>query len=207
MAEQNAPRNRGAELRCKKRVTSIESAGERMYFFSKYESPLGWLTLASDGEALCGLWIEGQKHFGHLMVDDAVRDQCAMPFPDCREWLDAYFAGANPPLGVFPLAAQGTDFQMAVWQCLCEIPYGQVVSYGEIAKEIASRQGKERGSALAVGGAVGHNPISIIIPCHRVVGADGSLTGYAGGLERKEWLLRHEGVDMSRLHMPKADAK
>ena len=115
-------------------------------------------------------------------------------------WLDRYFAGERPAVNELPLAPVGSDFRQEVWKILCEIPYGQTTTYGEIAQKLSARLGRERMSARAVGGAVGHNPISIIIPCHRVVGSNGRLTGYAGGLERKIKLLTHEGVDLTRLH-------
>lgn len=172
-----------------------------MHYSTEYESPLGVLTLASDGNAICGLWIEGQKYHGDTVAEPLVHNDDAPAFDAMRAWLDAYFAGGNPPIAGVPLAPIGTDFRHAVWRILCEIPYGETTSYGEIAQQLKAERG--RASALAVGGAVGHNPISIIIPCHRVVGADGSLTGYAGGLAKKTWLLEHEGVDMKRLYMPK----
>lgn len=119
-----------------------------------------------------------------------------------KKWLDRYFAGERPSVTELRLAPEGSGFRREVWEMLCEIPYGQVTTYGTIAQRIAARRGGGGSWAQAVGGAVGHNPISIIIPCHRVVGADGSLTGYAGGIERKRWLLSHEGADMEKLHVP-----
>jgi methylated-DNA-[protein]-cysteine S-methyltransferase len=118
-------------------------------------------------------------------------------------WLDDYFAGKKPKLSRLSLAPTGSEFQQQVWRILTEIPYGELTTYGKIAKEVAQRMGKARMSAQAVGGAVGHNPISIIIPCHRVVGANGSLTGYGGGMEKKIKLLEHEEVDMTGLFVPK----
>lgn len=171
-----------------------------MYFYSEYESPVGTLTIASDGAAICGLWLDGQKYHGGTIPEDMTRDDEAEGFSELRAWLDDYFADKNPPIDSVPLAPIGSEFRQAVWQKLIEIPYGQLRSYGDIAAEIEEERGKA--SALAVGGAVGHNPISIIIPCHRVVGSDGSLTGYAGGLERKVWLLEHEGVAMDGLYVP-----
>lgn len=176
------------------------SEREVMYYFTEYESPVGTLTLASDGEAICGLWLNGQKYHGASIPEMMKRDDDAAGFIELRDWLDAYFAGKRPSIVSVPLAPIGSDFRQAVWQKLIEIPYGKLTTYGAIAKELKEERGKA--SSLAVGGAVGHNPISIIIPCHRVVGADGSLTGYAGGLERKTWLLNHEGVDMSHLYVP-----
>ena len=172
-----------------------------MYYMTEYDSPVGKLTLASDGEAVCGLWLEGQKYHGDTVGAPMKRDDEAGGFSQLRAWLDAYFAGERPAIGLVPLAPIGSDFRQAVWRKLIAIPYGETTTYGRIAEELRVERGKA--SALAVGGAVGHNPISIIIPCHRVVGADGSLTGYAGGIARKTWLLDHEGADMSRFYVPK----
>lgn len=172
-----------------------------MYYYSEYDSPLGKLTIASDGEAVCGLWIEGQKYHGGTVPEEMVRGDEAAGFADLRAWLDAYFAGDRPDPASVTLAPIGSEFRQAVWQKLLEIPYGELTTYGAIAQALKEERGKA--SALAVGGAVGHNPISIIVPCHRVVGSDGSLTGYAGGLSRKTWLLEHEGVDMGKLYTPK----
>ena len=155
-----------------------------------YASPLGTLTLASDGENLTGLWMAGQKYFAAgIPTNLPVCDDLPV-FLQARDWLDRYFAGKRPAVCELPLAPQGSAFRQSVWRILCEIPYGQTVTYGEIAKRLGVR------SAQAVGGAVGHNPISIIIPCHRVLGSDGSLTGYAGGAQKKIWLLAHEGAQL-----------
>lgn len=163
------------------------------------ESPVGAITLASRAEGLAGLWIEGQKYhgrtLGRVMADGSEHIERA------RAWLKSYFAGEIPTVEV-ALAPVGSEFQMLVWDILREIPYGALTTYGDIAREVEARRGGRRTSALAVGGAVGHNPISIIVPCHRVVGADGSLTGYAGGLGTKHALLELEGVDMSKLYTP-----
>ena len=172
-------------------------------YINDYASPIGKLTLASDGIYLTGLWIEGQRYYGYTLKKDTVRQQAPV-FEAARDWLDAYFAGDAPDLSL-PLAPMGTPFQQQVWQILKEIPYGTTTTYGDIAREVAARLGKPSMSAQAVGGAVGHNPISIIIPCHRVLGANGSLTGYAGGIDRKEWLLCMEkstsqGFPPSRLY-------
>lgn len=172
-----------------------------MYCSTEYASPLGTLTLASDGTAVCGLWLAGQKYHGGSVPAPMERDDDAAGFAELRAWLDAYFAGKRPSPASVPLAPIGSEFRQAVWRRLLAIPYGETTTYGTIANELEAERGKA--SALAVGGAVGHNPISIIIPCHRVVGADGSLTGYAGGLDRKTWLLEHEGVDLSALYAPK----
>ncbi|MCL2233851.1 MAG: methylated-DNA--[protein]-cysteine S-methyltransferase [Treponema sp.] len=151
------------------------------------ESPLGAIQAAAKDNALCGLWFVGQKYFPPGA--ETWLDTPDYPvFAALKSWLQDYFAGKNPELTI-PLAPEGTDFQQAVWEMLLEIPYGKTTTYGNIASRLASKA-----SAQAVGGAVGHNPISLIIPCHRVLGADGSLTGYAGGLEKKRSLLELEGV-------------
>lgn len=165
-------------------------------------SPVGNLTLASDGAALIGLWMDGQKYFlGKYR--EAPSDGHALPvFMAASAWLDAYFSGARPNISALPLAPMGSEFAQIVWRLLCEIPYGETLSYGALAARTAALLGRPHMSAQAVGGAVGHNPISIIIPCHRIVGANGSLTGYAGGIERKIFLLRHEGHDMRAFTLP-----
>lgn len=171
---------------------------------AQVESPIGSLTICSNGAGLCGLWMEGQKYFGGTipkeMIPVAVEDDPVLM--TTAEWLKAYFGGDKPDLSDLPLAPIGSEFRQTVWSILEEIPYGEVMTYGEIAHEAARRLGKEKMASLAVGGAVGHNPISIIIPCHRVVGTNRSLTGYAGGLDKKLWLLDHEEVDTSNLIRP-----
>lgn len=157
-----------------------------MDYTQHYDSPLGDITLASDGEGLVGLWFDGQKHFAEAL--DAQHIEKALPiFDQAARWLDIYFSGRKPDF-MPPLHLRGTDFRRAVWEVLLTIPYGQTMTYGEIAAQI----GLSGTSTRAVGGALGHNPISIIVPCHRVVGADGSLTGYAGGVEKKKQLLDME---------------
>ena len=173
-----------------------------MYYISHYKSPVGLLTLAGEGEHLTGLWLEGQKYFGATLPRQSLERDIDPVFIKAREWLDRYFAGERPGIGELSLAPSGGVFRQEVWRLLCEIPYGEVTTYGEIARRLAKRLGRSSTSAQAIGGAVGHNPISIVIPCHRVVGAGGSLTGYAGGVEKKRWLLAHEGVDVSRLMVP-----
>lgn len=174
-----------------------------MYYSTTYNSPLGKLTLAGDGSNLLGLWIEGQKYHGNSL-GQAVTQKDELPvFNIVGNWLDRYFAGEKVDSSQLPLAPKGTEFRRQVWEILCEIPYGELITYGDIAKKMAARLGRESMSGQAVGGAVGHNPISIIIPCHRVVGSNGSLTGYAGGLDRKIKLLELEGVDVSGLFIPK----
>ena len=156
-----------------------------MEYRTTYPSPLGELTLASDGTALIGLWIKGQKYFGGSAKLWEAKDDLPV-FMETVRWLDEYFAGEEPDPEDLLLAPIGTDFRRTVWQALLDIPYGETVTYGELARRIGC------GSARAVGAAVGRNPLSIIIPCHRVLGADGSLTGYAGGIDCKRWLLEHE---------------
>lgn len=160
-----------------------------MIYRSDYASPLGTITLASDGEGLTGLWFSGQKHYGAGLSPDAIRDE--KPFRAAKRWLDAYFSGVRPD-ALPPLRSRGTPFQLAVWQLLLAIPYGETTTYGALAREYARQSGRERMSAQAIGQAVGRNPISIIIPCHRVCGAGGAPTGYAAGVERKQWLLALE---------------
>ncbi len=163
-----------------------------MEYLKKYSSPIGILTLSSDGENLTGLWIEGQKYFGRTLEKETSEKDLAV-FEKAAEWLDSYFRGERPKMRL-PLAPKGSDFQKEVWKILMTIPYGETITYSQIAKKIAENRGIPSMSAQAVGGAVGHNPISIIIPCHRVVGSDGSLTGYAGGIQKKKALLQIEKI-------------
>jgi len=164
---------------------------------------MGTITLACRDNNLVGLWTQGQKYYGDT-IPETMAEKDDMPvFDAAKKWLDRYFAGGKPGISKLPLAPIGGEFRQMVWKILCEIPYGQVTTYGDIAKKIASKTGKKSMSSQAVGGAVGHNPISIIIPCHRVVGENGSLTGFAGGMDMKVKLLELEGVDMSRLFVPK----
>ena len=167
-----------------------------MYYTTLYETPIGRLTLAADGsgETITGAWFEGQKYFGGTSGHELIEKNDIAVFDTAKAWLDRYFDGERPSPHELPLALCGTPFRQEVWKLLCEIPYGEVITYGKLAVEVARRLGRERMSAQAIGGAVGHNPISVIIPCHRVIGADGSMTGYAGGVELKEWLLSHEGA-------------
>ena len=160
-------------------------------------SPLGGITLASDGEALTGLWFDGQKYFADTL--SPVHEEKRLPvFAQAEQWLAVYFSGKQPDFTP-KLAMRTTPFRKAVWEILQTIPYGQTMTYGEIAAQLTARAGQSRISARAVGGAVGHNAISLIIPCHRVVGARGSLTGYAGGLEKKRRLLVLEGAALPGL--------
>ena len=174
-----------------------------MVSIQQYQSPLGGILLAADEVGLVGLWFEGQKYFANTLPVG----HCAQTTPilaEAKRWLDIYFAGKEPDF-LPPLHPVGSSFQQSVWKILLTIPYGQIITYGDIARQLAAQQGG-RGSAQAVGGAVGHNKVSIIIPCHRVVGANGSLTGYAGGIDKKIKLLELEHADMSRLFIPKEGA-
>ncbi|MEA4969984.1 MAG: methylated-DNA--[protein]-cysteine S-methyltransferase [Candidatus Pelethousia sp.] len=175
-----------------------------MYYSATYPSSLGMITLACDGDGdrLVGLWIEGQKYHGDSISEVMIENNDMPIFSAAKEWLSRYFAGEKPAISELPLAPSGSAFRQGVWNILCEIPYGKVITYGDIAKEMAAKMNKKSMSSQAVGGAVGHNPISIIIPCHRVVGSNGSLTGYAGGVRTKIKLLELEGVDTSRLFTP-----
>lgn len=162
------------------------------YYSAQYASPIGELTLAGDEAGnLAGLWLRGQKYFpGSLPEAPLPRDDLPV-LRQAKRWLDRYFAGERPAASELPLAPAGGAFRREVWKLLCEIPYGAVTTYGALAQKMSAPT-----SARAVGGAVGRNPISIIIPCHRVVGSGGTLTGYAGGLENKVWLLTREGVPL-----------
>lgn len=162
-------------------------------------SPLGPLTLASDGAAITGLWLAGQKYFASTLDIHASPAPDLPVFDQTAAWLDAYFSKAPLP-AMPPLAPSGSPFRQAVWALLREIPYGATTTYGALAQALRARG--IAAAPQAVGGAVGHNPISILIPCHRVVGADGSLTGYAGGVEKKRFLLALEGVDLTGLYIP-----
>jgi methylated-DNA-[protein]-cysteine S-methyltransferase len=155
------------------------------FFTAHYNSPLGGMTMASEGQGLAALWFDGTREEAHF-ADRKPTTKTRPVFEETHRWLDLYFAGENPDF-IPPLAPKGTSFQQQVWDILLTIPYGKTVSYGDVARRISPTM-----SAQAVGGAVGRNPIGIIIPCHRVIGADGSLTGYGGGLERKRWMLEME---------------
>lgn len=174
-----------------------------MLYTMRYDSPIGGLLLAEKDGALVGVWMEGQKYFLGSLKEEMQENPGSAILRQTVRWLDCYFRGEKPEIGQLKLAPIGSEFRKAVWKILCEIPYGSITTYGEIARKIAARRGLERMSAQAVGGAVGHNPISIIIPCHRVVGTNNSLTGYAGGLQKKIALLTLEGVDMAQLIVPK----
>jgi len=171
-----------------------------MQYITTYPSILGELTLACDGECLTGLWLSDQKYF-MANVSEVIEKPDLPVLQDARAWLDCYFQGKDP--GAIPaVKPQGTEFRQRVWKLLAQIPYGNVTTYGQLAKTIAADQGVEKMSSRAVGGAVGHNPISIIVPCHRVIGANGSLTGFGGGIARKIQLLELEGIDVSKYSIP-----
>ena len=167
-----------------------------MTYFTEYDSDLiGTLTFASDGERLVGCWFGNDRHFGYGVKGPLVRDDTLPFFTQVREWFDRYFANDKPDPRELPLGAYATEFQMRVREAMLDIPYGKTTTYGAIAKRIEQETGK-RQSARAVGGAVGRNPLCIIVPCHRVIGSDGSLTGFGGGIDVKVKLLEHEtGAD------------
>ena len=167
-----------------------------MEYIRRYASPLGGITMAGEGNVLTGLWFDGQKYFADTL-DPAHEERDLPVFEETERWLDLYFGGRAPGFTP-PLALKTTPFRKAVWELLLTIPYGETVTYGELAARLARQQGLARIPARAVGGAVSHNAVSLIIPCHRVIGADGSLTGYAGGLERKAKLLRMEAAGTER---------
>ena len=167
-----------------------------------YNSPVGKILLASKNNKLIGLWIEGQKYYLGKLKEEIQEKEDEEILVKTRKWLDKYFEGENPNIAELDLEPIGSDFAKHVWKLLCEIPYGQVTTYGEIAKKIAKKMNKDKMSAQAVGGAVGHNPISIIIPCHRVIGTNGNLTGYAGGIDKKIKLLNIENVNISKFYIP-----
>ena len=172
-----------------------------MTFLTHYDSPLGGVLLAADESGLTGLWFEGQKYFAdNLPEERAERETETLAL--AKRWLDIYFAGKEPDF-MPPLHPVGSPFRRAVWELLLEIPYGQTATYGELSRRLAAKMGIAHMSAQAVGGAVGHNGISIIIPCHRVVGTGGSLTGYAGGVDKKVKLLELERADMRGFFVPK----
>ncbi|MDR1025901.1 MAG: methylated-DNA--[protein]-cysteine S-methyltransferase [Lactobacillus sp.] len=167
-----------------------------MYYSTLYTSPIGEITLACKDDKLVGLWMEGQKYHGDTIPEKMIENNDCPVFEKTRNWLDRYFAGRTPSISELSLAPIGSEFRQSVWNILCQIPYGKVITYGDIAKKMGIK------SAQAVGGAVGHNPISIIIPCHRVVGSNGSLTGFSAGVKTKIKLLELEGTDMAGFFVP-----
>lgn len=172
-----------------------------MQYTTHYESPLGGILLAADDVGLAGLWFDGEKYFALSLGTDYEEKETPI-LTQTKHWLDIYFTGKEPDF-LPPIHMIGSPYQQAVWKILQRIPYGQTTTYGDIAKEIAKQRGLARMSAQAVGGAVGHNEISVIIPCHRVVGKDGSLTGYAGGIDKKMALLKLEGAFQENFFVPK----
>ena len=190
------------------------SADLKIVYTCQYDSPLGMITVACDDEAIIGLWLNGQRHFGNILPSETVEigenEHCTLTvgckaralLEEARRWLDVYFSGQEPDF-LPPLRYDSTPFRKAVCDIMLTIPYGKTMTYGEIADMIAAERGVEKMSAQAVGGAVGHNPISLMIPCHRVVGTNGSLTGYGGGIARKVKLLKLEDADMTDLFIPK----
>lgn len=170
-------------------------------YYCKLDTPLGKAVAATEADALTGFWFVGQKYYPQG-TEEWVEDVNRPVFKALRRWLDEYFAGKNPAPSI-PLALRGTPFQKSVWEILLRIPYGKLSTYGAIARQVAEMRNTSSFSAQAVGNAVGHNPISLLVPCHRVVGSNGSLTGYAGGLEKKIKLLELEGVDTSAFFIPR----
>lgn len=175
-----------------------------MTYLARYSSPLGELTLVCNDFSLEGLWLESQDHLPCANLETAKTSSAMRVFRLAAQWLDAYFGGKRPDIKAVPLAPQGSPFRQLIWKILCDIPYGQCASYGDIARQAAGIMHRQQMSSRAVGGAVGHNPISIIIPCHRVMGAHGNLTGYGGGIAAKLRLLQLEGVDTSRFSLPRS---
>lgn len=163
-----------------------------MIYKAHYKSPIGDLLLASKDGKLIGLWIEGQKYYMSNFLEEMKENENDKILLKTKKWLDRYFNKEKPCINELELNPIGSEFRQAVWKILCDIPYGKVTTYKEIAEEIAKQKGIAKMSAQAIGGAVGHNPISIVIPCHRVVGTNGDLTGYAGGIDKKKYLLEHE---------------
>ncbi len=172
-----------------------------MVYTCIYKSPLGDILLAADEVGLTGLWFVGQKYFANTLPEEQISQETPV-LKQAKCWLDIYFSGKEPEFTP-PLHPVGSTFRQQVWQILLQIPYGQTITYGEIAGRLAEKQNIPRMSAQAVGGAVGHNEVSIIIPCHRVVGTGGSLTGYAGGIDKKIALLKLEHTDMKHFFVPK----
>ena len=159
-------------------------------YSTNYSSPIGEMLIVSDGESVCGVWFYGQKHFPSF--DNLCENDDLAIFKEVKSWFDDYFDGKNPDIN-FKLKHSGSKFRLNVWRILSEIPYGETLTYGEIALKLSSSM-----SAQAVGGAVGHNPISILIPCHRVLGVNGKLTGYAGGIDKKIKLLELEKINFQK---------
>ncbi len=176
--------------------TTLQKSGDAVYFYSYYDSPLGRLTVAGDEKNIVGLWIENQKYYMHILRDNEYQEKETAVIRLAKDWLDRYFRGEKPWGNELPIKFIGSDFRVKVWYHLTEIPYGKVITYGDIAKKLATEKGIKVMSAQAVGGAVGHNPISIIVPCHRVIGAKGNIIGYSAGTDIKKRLLEFEGAEI-----------
>lgn len=170
-----------------------------IYYYYIYNSPVGKLTIASNEKNVVGLWLDGQKYYMEVLEDKEYQEKETEVIKLAEKWLDKYFNNEKPEIDELPIEFIGSDFRKQIWKILSKIPYGKVITYGDIAKQIAKQKGIRTMSAQAVGGAIAHNPISVIIPCHRVVGANGSLTGYSGGVKVKIKLLEFEGVDITTL--------
>ncbi|WP_232221625.1 methylated-DNA--[protein]-cysteine S-methyltransferase [Desulfovibrio sp. 6_1_46AFAA] len=198
-ARANARLYHGGSPECARRFQSVPG-GVTMQYTAAYQSSVGDVLLAADETGLTGLWFEGEKFYA-LSLDPEHEERETPIFAITRRWLDIYFSGHEPDF-MPPVHMIGSEFRRCVWELLLRIPYGTTVTYGDLARQVARRRGLRRMSAQAVGGAVGHNEISIIVPCHRVVGTNGSLTGYAGGVDKKRRLLELEGVDMEKFFVP-----
>lgn len=174
-----------------------------MIYKTYYDSPVGNILLLSKENTLIRLSIEGQKYYIDKADNKIPQKNDIEIFVQTKEWLDRYFEGKKPKISELKIDITGNEFRKNVWKILCEIPYGKTITYGEIARKVAKNMNKKTMSAQAVGGAVGNNPISIIIPCHRVVGKNGNLTGYSGGIDKKIQLLNIENVNIENLYVPK----
>jgi methylated-DNA-[protein]-cysteine S-methyltransferase len=179
-------------------ITVKIKRGKSMEYIHKIKSPVGILTVSSDGQNISGLWIEGQKYFAKTLGKDVLERNLSV-FENVQEWIDIYFSGKEPDF-MPPLLPNGSPFQKSIWNNLCKIPYGQTTTYGELAKQFELENKGKHTSARAIGSAVGHNPISILIPCHRVIGKNRNLTGYAGGIVKKEMLLKLEGISIENIN-------
>ena len=182
---------------CDALIYNHNEGKQTMVEFVKYTSILGNITIAIEDDTIIGLWFDGQK-YDRANIQGEFSTSISLMARKTIEWLDEYFSGKNPEM-TLKISPRGTVFQQAVWECLLAIPYGQTRTYSDIKELVCTKLGKASMSNQAIGTAVGHNPISIIIPCHRVIGKDGSLHGYAGGIERKQWLLQHEKTK-KRMH-------
>lgn len=174
-----------------------------MIYTTTYNSLVGNLLIAAKDNKLIGLWIENQKYYLSSFKEEMSEREDVEVLTKTKKWLDRYFNREKPDINELDIKLIGSEFRKNVWEILKTIPYGEVITYNDIAKKIAKQKGISKMSAQAIGGAVGHNPISIIVPCHRVFGTNGSLTGYAGGIEKKIQLLELEGIDMSKYFVPK----